>query len=94
MKCYVYKGSRRDDHYLYLPEELSLEEGIEEASEVPPALLNMLGELSFVIEFDLQTDKKLAQAEAAQVLADIEQQGFYLQMPKRDMRAEEDRLFS
>lgn len=89
MHCYVYKGEFNPDHYLYLQEEIS---GAE--ASLPEALLAMLGELSLVVEFDLQADRELPQADAAQVLADIKAQGFYLQMPKKDMRAEEDRLFS
>lgn len=94
MKCYVYKGDRRDDHFLYLPEKLPEDEDVDAEIDVPQALLSMLGDLSLVIEFELREDKKLAQADAAQVLSDIARQGFYLQMPKRDMRAEEDRIFS
>lgn len=89
MHCYVYKGAFKPDHYLYLQEEIS---GAE--ASLPEALLAMLGELSLVVEFDLQADRELPQADAAQVLADIKAQGFYLQMPKKDMRAEEDQLFS
>ena len=62
--------------------------------DVPASLLDMLGDLSLVIEFELNKDRKLAQADTEQVFADILEQGFYLQMPKRDMRAEEDRMFN
>ena len=87
MQVYVYKGVNRDDHYLYLASEL-------EYADIPEALLSMLGDLSKVLEFDLTPDRILVQADAKQVRADILQQGFYLQMPKKDMRAEEDRIFS
>lgn len=89
MICYVYKGGNRDDHYLYIPYEIENQE-----VTVPDSLLEMLGELALVVEFELYAERKLPQADAQQVIADIEEQGFYLQMPKRDMRAEEDRLFS
>ncbi|MEM7358286.1 MAG: YcgL domain-containing protein [Pseudomonadota bacterium] len=87
MQCYVYKGANRDDHYLYLSSELS-------NADVPTALLTMLGDLSLVVEFQLHAQRELPQADAEQVMRDIEEQGFYLQMPRKDMRAEEDRLFS
>ena len=87
MHCYVYKGERHDDHYLYLNNEI-------DAADVPQALLTMLGELSLVIEFDLDHQRQLPQADPQQVIQDIENQGFYLQMPKKDMRAEEQRFFS
>lgn len=89
MYCYVYKGIHKPDHYLYLQQELGAAETC-----LPDALLTMLGELSLVVEFELHADRNLPQVDAAQVLADIKAQGFYLQMPKKDMRAEEDRLFS
>ena len=87
MQVFVYKSEKKQDHYLYLACK-------HKDAEVPTALLGMLGELSLVVELDLSSDTHLAQARADDVLADIDQQGFYLQMPKRDMRAEEDRVFS
>ena len=89
MKCFVYKGDRKSDHYLYLPNEIeNLNQGL------PEALINMLGELSFILEFDLAADRKLPQADAQQVLNDLQDQGFYLQLPKKDMIAEENELFN
>jgi len=87
MQVYVYKGENRDDHYLFLDRKVA-------DSQVPESLLTMLGELSLIVEFDLTTERKLPQADAEQVRSDILQNGFYLQMPKKDMRAEEDRVFS
>ncbi len=91
MQCYVYKGDRKQDHYVYLTQELDLQAPEE---LLPAAVVGLLGELEFVLEFDLNAERKLPQADAAQVISDISSQGFYLQMPKKDMRAEEDRLFS
>ena len=91
MKCYVYKGSRKDEHYLYLAERIEDENG---PIVVPEAILKLLGDLEFVVEFELHADKTLAQADAVQVLHDINEQGFYLQMPKRDMLAEENQYFN
>ena len=77
--CYVYKGSNKEDHYLYLPQEFS-------ANDLPPnlpsSLLTLLGELSLVVEFELSNDRKLPQADPKQVRSDIAKHGFYLQMPK------------
>jgi uncharacterized protein YcgL (UPF0745 family) len=87
MQVYVYKSEKQQDHFLYLGGEIA-------DSNLPEALTKMLGELSLVIEFELTKDRKLPQAEVQQVFSDIHEQGFYLQMPKRDMRAEEDRVFN
>lgn len=90
MHCYVYKGERKEDHYLYLSDEIVADQ----SPDIPDALLTLLGELSLVIKFDLSADRALPQADANQVIQDITDQGYYLQMPKKDMQAEEDRLFN
>lgn len=91
MYCYVYKGDRKEDHFVYLKEELDLNAP---EQSLPDAIVTLMGEFSLVLEFDLTSDRKLPQADAAQILTDMDAQGFYLQIPKKDMRAEEDRLFS
>jgi len=91
MYCYVYKGDKKEDHYLYLDYEFDADNL---NAELPSAILKLMGELSLVLEFELALDRRLPQAEAQQVISDIQSQGFYLQMPKKDMRAEEDRLFN
>lgn len=91
MQCFVYKGCNKEDHFVFLPKELDIENP---KNDIPAAIVQLLGELEFVIEFALDSQRSLAQADAKQVLSDIKEQGFYLQMPKKDMRAEEDRMFS
>ena len=91
MQCYVYKGDKKDDHFLYLNQEFdqdTLPDGF------PGAILKLMGELNFVVEFELTADRVLAQAEAEHVLANMQAHGFYLQMPKKDMDALEDTYFS
>lgn len=60
--------------YLYVDSQ-------EELSRVPEALLSQLGSLSLVMTMLIREDKNLARAEAAKVLAEIEDKGFYLQLP-------------
>jgi uncharacterized protein YcgL (UPF0745 family) len=90
MHCYIYKSQKQADYYLYLRNEI--DHG--GASDVPPVLIKLLGELSLVIEFDLKPDRELAQAEVGQVIQDILGQGYYLQMPNKDMRLAEDQFFN
>lgn len=87
MHCHVYKGAKRDDHYLYLACEIG-------AANVPGVLLSMLGELSLIVDFELNAERKLPQADAQQVIQEINDKGFYLQMPKKDLHSEEDRMFN
>lgn len=91
MYCYVYKGDKKEDHFLYLSQDFD-QEGLPDS--FPTVILDLMGVLSLVVEFELSLDRELPQAEAAQVISDVESQGFYLQMPKKDMRALEDQLFS
>ena len=90
MNCYVYKGEKKPDHYLYLVEEL---DASAPPAQLPEAILSRLGELELVIEFDLTPDRKMPQADAKHVLESLAEQGFYLQIPKKDMSAEEDAYF-
>ena len=70
----IYKGSKRDEMYLYVPFG-------DELKELPEALLAQFGDLEVVMSLELSPDRRLARVAAADVLAGIEEQGFYLQMP-------------
>ena len=91
MNCYVYKGDRKEDHYLYLTSEFDAQEKNE---EVPSAILTLMGELSLVLEFELSPERTLPQADAQHVIDSLNQQGFYLQLPKKDMKKLEDEYFN
>ena len=91
MYCYVYKGDKKDDHYLYLNQEF---DHSNPPNELPNAILQLMGDLSLVLDFELEATRTLPQADAVHVLQSIEAQGYYLQMPKKDMLAEEDRFFN
>ena len=103
MQCFVYKGSLKDDHFLFLPcliEELNGVDNDEaQASSdqvsklLPAALLARLGELSYVTEFTLHAQRFMPQADPIAVMADISKQGFYLQIPKTTVDELEDSFF-
>ena len=76
MLCVVYKSLKQFDYYLYIRKEDSF-------SRVPDSLQTLLGTLEHVLEFELDEGRKLAQADSVQVMRQIEEQGFYLQMPPR-----------
>lgn len=77
MKCAVYRSNRKDLTYLYLPEG-------EDMSKVPEALLRMISPMERVLEFDLTSERRLAQENAAAVLAQLNEKGWFLQMPRED----------
>jgi len=74
VRCYVYKSSRKPGVYLYLTDR----EGF---ANVPEVLLDLFGKSELVLEFDLTPERKLARADALEVLDSIEQYGYYMQMP-------------
>jgi uncharacterized protein len=74
MRCYVYRSSRRADTYVYLPRR-------DDFSGVPDGLLQALGRLDFSLEFELTPQRRLAREDPAAVLANLDRQGFHLQLP-------------
>ena len=89
MRCYVYKGDNKIDHYLFLPEQATQQK----IESLPPALVDLLGQLSLVVDFDL-AEKRLVQADTEKVISDMRAHGFYLQMPNKDMWLEEQQYFN
>ncbi|MFO1392114.1 MAG: YcgL domain-containing protein [Agitococcus sp.] len=72
--CSIYKSSKKDEMYLYVRKATGL-------TQVPEALLTMFGKATLFGSMLITSDKKLARADATQVLTDIAEKGFYLQMP-------------
>ncbi len=70
----IFRGSLKPEAYLYVDKANGL-------VDVPELLLGQFGELETVMTMLLDPQRKLARADAAEVLAKIEAQGFYLQMP-------------
>mgnify|MGYP001820235062 CR=1 FL=1 len=72
--CQIYRSSRKPETYLYVEKSRGLE-------DVPEALMQQFGEPEEVMSLLLDSERRLARADAAEVLQLIAQQGFYLQMP-------------
>lgn len=72
--CQVYRSARKPETYLYVPKATGLQ-------EVPQALLDQFGDAEVVLTLLLSAERKLARVSASDVLAAIDSQGFYLQMP-------------
>lgn len=71
----IYKSIKKPDTYLYLKKQDDFQ------TVVPEALRELFGQPTTAMDMLLTEDKKLARAEARKVLADIEEKGFYLQLP-------------
>jgi uncharacterized protein YcgL (UPF0745 family) len=74
MQCVVYKSLRQFDYYLFVKKD----DGF---SRLPDGLKRILGVLEKVIDLDLDEKRTLAQADVLEVIQQIEEKGYFLQMP-------------
>ena len=72
--CSIYKSPRKSEMYLYVDKN----EGLQ---RIPELLLDKFGKPVLVTHMMLSEEKRLARADVKQVMAQIEEKGFYLQMP-------------
>ena len=72
--CWIYRGSKQTEMYLYLPKP-------DDFDDLPEALMSRFGHPSLVMELQLHTGRKLARADVDQVRRSLDENGFYLQMP-------------
>ena len=77
MKCFVYKSLKKQDTYLYLSQK-------DKFHKIPDQLLHLFGKPEFAFEFDLTENRKLAVADAKQVITSLNAQGYYLQIPPQN----------
>lgn len=90
--CSIYRCSKKEGMYVYV----SKKEGLE---RIPAPLLKQMGETELAMTLLLTPEKKLARAQASDVLKEIQDNGFYLQMPpslhelsgSREMQAMSDK---
>ena len=72
--CDIYKSPREEEMFLYVNKTEAL-------TRVPEALLEKFGKPRHVMTLLLEPGKKLARVEVERVMEQIEETGFYLQMP-------------
>ena len=73
----IYKGSRRDDTYLFV-------RAAERLERVPQALLQTMGRLELVMELELHPGRRLAREDVRDVMRSLADKGYHLQMPPAD----------
>ena len=69
MQAYVYKSQRKQDSFVYLAVR-------DDFSVIPDAVKASLAPFQFVLEVALTPDRRLAQADAAQVRQNLTERGF------------------
>ena len=73
MLCHIYRSNLKPDTYLYLLKR-------DDFSAVPQDLMKVFGEPEYSFSFDLQPERKLAKENTSEVIANLEKQGFHLQL--------------
>ena len=73
MLCHIYRSSRKLDTYLYLVDK-------DDFSIIPDDLLRVFGTPEFSFSFDLTQERELAREDASEVLDNLADQGYHLQL--------------
>lgn len=73
MLCHIYRSNLKIDTYLYLAEK-------DDFSMIPPDLLRVFGIPEFSFSFDLTPGRKLTKEDSAEVLENLANQGYHLQL--------------
>lgn len=76
MLCAIYKSSKKNETYLYVEKR-------DDFSSVPEPLMNTFGTPVFVMLFNLAGEKQLLRFDNDKVLTEIQEKGFYLQLPPK-----------
>ena len=74
MLCAVYKSPKKEQTYLFIKQR-------DDFSQVPEALMATFGTPALVTMVNLATKAKLAFADIEKVKQNLDEQGFYLQLP-------------
>ena len=74
MKCFIYRATRKQETYIYLPSK-------DQFDHLPENLLALLGRLEFAMELDLASINTLANAYLEDVKMKLRSEGYYLQLP-------------
>ena len=77
MFCAIYKSLKKFDTYLYVAAK-------DDFSRVPEFLLKLLGQPVHVMDLELTAERKLAQEDIVEVMKNLQERGWHLQMPKKE----------
>ena len=80
MHCFVYASQRKSDTYVWLAAR-------DEFGVVPESLSMMLGDLRFVLEVQLDEQRRLPHEDTEVVLEHLRSQGWHLQLPPQETLA-------
>lgn len=76
LNCWIYKSPRKDELYLYLGNEGDFD-------SVPAELLKRFGTPELVMNLELHSGRGLAREDVVEVMANLREHGYHLQLPPR-----------
>ena len=91
MKSLIFRCSKKDEMYLFVPYQEDEQEALK---GLPEALLGITGSLVKVMELDLSPERKLARADVNDVMAALDEKGFYLQSPPNEVLRADDSMLN
>jgi uncharacterized protein len=74
IKCKIYRCSKRDEMYLYIHEDKTID-------DLPEELVKIIKDLSHAMDLELTPERKLAREDVSIVMNNLEEKGYHLQMP-------------
>ena len=77
MKCTVLRSSLKDFTYIFLLDGHDFD-------DLPDTLRDVFGQPGFVMNLELTPERKLAYSDIKQVMQDLSEQGYHLQMPPKE----------
>ena len=89
MKCIIFRCSKKQEMYLYVPWQADEHKLL---ADLPEALLGLTGKLDRLLELELSPDRKLARADVNQVMTALDEKGFYLQSPPNSLLRQDDSM--
>jgi len=75
MQCFVYRSSKKEGLYVYLREKDTL-------ALLPSPLREEMGDAEFALSFELDASRKLNSQDPQEVINNLEERGFHVQMPE------------
>ena len=91
MKCVIFRCSKKDEMYLYVPDTENDDDLLD---TLPDGLTHLTGRLDKVMELELTPDRKLARAKVEEVITALQDKGFYLQMPPNDVLSQDESMLN
>ncbi len=74
VNCKIYRCAKQDEMYLYIHEDKT-------SDDLPEELIKMVKELTHAMDLELTPDRKLAREDVDEVMKNLQEKGYHLQMP-------------